>query len=132
VTLTEGLIELIREKPVSDADLHQTALFTLDAVANMIAGRNSVPGRKLLEWGASRQGDAARRALVMGGLTHILEVDDIHRASVVHTGCVTVPVALSLAVDQEIPGKKFLKSVLYGFEASCRVGMAVGALQGLA
>ena len=126
MSLTEGLVGLIREKPVSDVDLHQTALFTLDAVANMIAGRNSVPGRKLLKWAADRQGDAARRAFVMGGLTHILEVDDIHRASVVHTGCVTVPVALSLAVDQEVPGEKFLKSVLFGFEASSRVGMAVG------
>ena len=126
MTLTEGLVKLIREKPVSVVDLHQTALFTLDAVANMIAGRNSEPGRKLLEWGKNRQRDSARRAFVMGGLTHILEVDDIHRASVVHTGCVTVPVALALAADQDIPGEKFLKSVLYGFEASCRVGMAVG------
>jgi len=126
VTLTEGLVKLIRKKPVSVVDLHQTALFTLDAVANMIAGRNSEPGRKLLEWGKNRQRDSARRAFVMGGLTHILEVDDIHRASVVHTGCVTVPVALALAADQDIPGEKFLKSVLYGFEASCRVGMAVG------
>ena len=98
MTLTEGLVRLIKNKFVSKADLHQTALFTLDAVANMIAGRNSVPGRKLLEWGKNRQSDAARRALVMGGLTHILEVDDIHRASVVHTGCVTVPVALSLSL----------------------------------
>ena len=113
MSLTEGLVGLIREKPVSDVDLHQTALFTLDAVANMIAGRNSVPGRKLLKWAADRQGDAARRAFGMGGLTHILEVDDIHRASVVHTGCVTVPVALPLAVDQEVPGEKFLKSVLF-------------------
>ena len=126
MTLTEGLIGLIREKPVTDSDLHQTALFTLDAVANMIAGRNSEPGRKLLEWGATRHGDAARRALVMGGLTHILEVDDIHRASVVHTGCVTVPTALALAADRETSGETFLKSVLYGFEAACRVGMAVG------
>ena len=126
MTLTEGLIGLIRQKPVLEADLRQTALLTLDAVANMIAGRNSLPGRKLLKWGVDRQSDAARRALVMGGLTHILEVDDIHRASVVHTGCVTVPVALSLAVDREIPGEKFLKGVLFGFEASSRVGMAVG------
>jgi 2-methylcitrate dehydratase PrpD len=126
MTLTEGLVKLIRKKPVSVVDLHQTALFTLDAVANMIAGRNSEPGRKLLEWGKNRQSDSARRAFVMGGLTHILEVDDIHRASVVHTGCVTVPVALALAADQDISGEKFLKSVLYGFEASCRVGMAVG------
>ncbi len=126
MTLTEDLVRLIREKPVSEADLHQTALFTLDAVANMIAGRNSEPGRKLLEWGATRQGDAARRALVMGGLTHILEVDDIHRASVVHTGCVTVPAALALAADHDVSGETFLKSVLFGFEATCRVGMAVG------
>ncbi len=126
MTLTEGLVGLIREKPVSELDLHKTALFTLDGVANMIAGRNSVPGRKLLKWATDRQGDAARRAFVMGGLTHILEVDDIHRASVVHTGCVTVPVALSLAVDQEMSGEKFLKSILFGFEASSRVGMAVG------
>ena len=112
-SLTERLVGLIREKQISDVDLHQTALLTLDAVANMIAGRNSVPGRKLLEWGTDRQGDAARRAFVMGGLTHILEVDDIHRASVVHTGCVTVPVALSLALAQEMPGEKFLRSILY-------------------
>ena len=47
-SLTERLVGLIREKQISDVDLHQTALLTLDAVANMIAGRNSVPGRKLL------------------------------------------------------------------------------------
>ena len=126
MTLTEGLIRLIREKPVSDSDLHKTALFTLDAVANTIAGRNSIPGRKLLQWSENRPLDAARRAFVMGGLTHILEVDDVHRASVIHTGCVTVPVALSIAAERDIPGDKFLKSVLFGFEATCRVGMAVG------
>jgi hypothetical protein len=31
-------------RPVSDHDLHAAALFTLDAVANVIAGRNSARG----------------------------------------------------------------------------------------
>lgn len=125
-TLTQGLIELIRSRPVSPADLETTALFTLDAVANAIAGRNTAPGRILLEWGRGREGDAGRSAFVMGGLTHILEVDDIHRASVVHTGCVTVPAAFALAAGRAVSGEALLRAVLYGFEAACRVGMAVG------
>ena len=125
-TLTQGLIKLIREKPVATADLEKTALFTLDAIANMIAGRNTEPGRKLLEWGAGRMGDTGRRAFVMGGLTHILEVDDVHRASVVHTGAVTVPAVFALAAGSDIPGETILRAVLYGFESTSRVGMAVG------
>ena len=125
-TLTQGLIKLIREKPVATADLEKTALFTLDAIANMIAGRNTEPGRKLLEWGAGRMGDTGRRAFVMGGLTHILEVDDVHRASVVHTGAVTVPAVFAMAAGSDIPGETILRAVLYGFESTSRVGMAVG------
>jgi len=125
-TLTQGLIALIRHKPVSPADLRQTALFTLDAVANAVAGRNTEPGRILLQWGRGLERDAGRRAFVMGALTHILEVDDIHRASVVHTGCVTVPAVFALAVGRNIDGATVLRAVLHGFEAACRVGMAVG------
>ena len=130
-TLTQGLIRLIRSKPVGRDDLEKTALYVLDAVANALAGRNSEPGRKILAWGKGRQGDAGRRAFVMGGLTHILEVDDLHRASVVHTGCVTVPAAFALAHFLEergraVPGETLLRAVLYGFEAAARVGMAVG------
>lgn len=126
-SLTEGLVRLIREKPVGRDDLEKTALFTLDAVANAVAGRNTVPGAKLLAWGEGREGDAGRRAFVMGGLTHILEADDVHRAAVVHTGCVTVPAAFALAAGRDVGGEAFLRAVLYGFEAMCRVGMAVGA-----
>lgn len=125
-TLAQGLIRLIRTRPVGREDLEKTALYVLDAMANALAGRNSEPGRKLLEWGRGRQGDAGRRAFVMGGLTHILEVDDLHRASVVHTGCVTVPAALALASFRAVPGETLLRAVLYGFEAAARVGMAVG------
>lgn len=125
-TLTQNLIGLIREKPVASTDLHKTALFTLDAIANTIAGRNSEPGRKLLDWSKGRLGDSGRRAFLMGALTHILEVDDVHRASVVHTGAVTVPAVFALAAGRELPGELLLRAVLYGFEATCRVGMAVG------
>lgn len=125
-TLTEGLVSLIRNKPVEKADLEAMALFTLDGIANMLAGRRTVPGEKLLAYLKGREGDTGRRALVMGGLTHILEVDDLHKASVVHPACVTIPAALALAADERPSGPDFLKAILYGFEACTRVGMSVG------
>ena len=130
-SLTEALVDLIRSKPLSDADFEAAALFTLDAVANSLAGRNSVPGRVLLDWWAASASNAApdpgRKSFLMGALCHILETDDLHRESVVHPGCVVVPAAWALAEKRGAGGRDFLRSVLQGFEAATRVGMAVGA-----
>ncbi len=125
-TLTEGLVALIRAKPIAQDDLDHMALFVLDGVANMLAGRNTEPGRALLAWSRGRQGDAGRRALLMGGLMHILEVDDLHRASVSHPGCTVIPAALALAEETKAGGEAFLRATLQGFEGIARVGMSVG------
>ena len=124
-TLTEGLVSLIRSKPVARADLDAMALIVLDGVANMLAGRETEPGRILRGWGADKR-DPGRRALAMGGCMHVLEVDDLHRGSVTHPGCVVIPAALALA--GEAGGDSFLRAVLQGFEAVCRVGMSVGRM----
>ncbi|MCH7636292.1 MAG: MmgE/PrpD family protein [Proteobacteria bacterium] len=124
MTLTQQLIALIRGKQVDDSDLQRAALFALDAVCNAIAGRNTEAGRKLQQWRKTQGDDAGRDAFLFGGLTHILETDDLHRGSVTHPGCVVIPAVLALAGDN--PGKKILTAVLYGFEAMCRVGNAVG------
>ena len=49
-SLTAKLTEYIQSKPISDEDISAAELFALDAIANTIAGRNSVPGRKILAW----------------------------------------------------------------------------------
>ena len=130
-SLTRELVELIRAKSVTQDDLEAAALFTLDAVANSLAGRNSAPGHILLEWGSGIAGanampDAGRTAFLLGALCHILETDDLHRESVVHPGCVVVPAAWALAAKHNMSGRKLLTAVLHGFEAATRVGMAVG------
>jgi len=98
----------------------------LDAVANTFAGRKTEAGKKLLHWNENRRDDNGRVALVLGGLTHILETDDLHRASVTHPGCVIVPVVLALGRNAKLSGNDLLDAALHGFEAMCRVGMAVG------
>ncbi len=125
-SLTAGLVALIRAKPIAVADLEAMALITLDGIANMLAGRQTGPGKILRGWGAGREADAGRRALVMGGCMHVLEVDDLHRGSVSHPGCVVIPAVLALAERAGIPGEDFLRAALFGFEAVCRVGMSVG------
>lgn len=127
-SLTRDLVRYIRAKAISQNDLDAAALFTLDAVANALAGRRTEPGEKLLALMGKLNcsGDAGRMALLQGGLTHILEMDDLHRASVVHPGCVVVPAAFALAPETGVGGIGFLSAVLQGFEATCRVGMAVG------
>lgn len=125
-SLTQSLDSLIRSKAITPADREAAALFVLDALANALAGRNSVPGRILLDWHGAEARDTAGRAFLIGALTHILEVDDLHRASVVHPGCVVVPAAYAIAARRGIGGHEFLDAVLWGFEATCRVGSAVG------
>jgi 2-methylcitrate dehydratase PrpD len=128
MSLTRDLVRLIRDKEIKQNDLDAAALFTLDAVANALAGRRTEPGEKLLALGEklNASADPGRMALLQGGLTHILEMDDLHRASVVHPGCVVVPAVFALAAETGIGGFEFLRAVLQGFEATCRVGMAVG------
>ncbi len=127
LTLTQQLTELIANKPVTPTDLEQAALLTLDAMANALAGRTSEPGVILLRWAEATMGsDAARLAFLLGALAHTLETDDLHRASVVHPGCVVVPAAWTVAAREGIRGHAMLRAVLWGFEAATRVGMAVG------
>lgn len=126
-TLTEHLIELIETKEIGDGDLEHAALLVLDAVANAIGGRATDPGLILVRWAEAEPPSSRTFAFLMGGLTHILEMDDLHRASVVHPGCVVVPAAWAVAEREGAAGTGFLTAVIRGFEAMTRVGMAAGA-----
>ena len=126
MSLSQELISLIRNKRISDADLKYASLFVLDALANAAAGRTTEPGKKLQQWARAQGTDSGRQAFVVGGLTHILETDDLHRASVTHPGCVVVPAVLAFAAGAKSTGVDFLQAILHGYEAMCRIGNAVG------
>jgi len=126
MSLTQELIKLIRNKPITQTDLQSTAMFTLDAVATAYAGSATPVGKILREWALSSELDPKRQALLMAALTHITETDDLHRASVTHPGCVVVPAALSLGEKLGTSPIQILTAILHGFEAMCRVGAAVG------
>ena len=61
-----------------------------------------------------------------GGLSHIVEMDDVHRASVIHPAAVVVPAALAVAEQRRAAGADFLAAVVLGYEVAIRIGEAVG------
>lgn len=126
MSLTRELVRLIRTKEATDADLERAALFALDTLACAISALNSEPARILATVAPPERSDTARRAFYLGGISHILEMDDLHRNSVTHPGCVVIPAAWAIAEERNLGGRSFLKAVLAGYEACCRVGMAVG------
>ncbi len=138
LSLSEQLIGFIRSKTIGSNDLRVSAEFTLDTIANMLAGFNSKPGRGFLSWAHPRgflqprsnaHHDAGRQAFILGCLTHILEMDDLHRGSITHPGCIVIPAVFALANDVKVPmvgGNHCLEAVLHGYEATARIGQAVG------
>ena len=125
-SLTSQLTDLVKQKPVGQGDFDAAALFLLDAMANAVAGRSSKAGEILLDWASDRHGDDGRLAFTLGGLTHIVEMDDLHRTSVTHPGCVVIPAVIASATKLDVSGHQVLTAILHGFEACARVGMAVG------
>ena len=126
MSLTRELAALIGGKTASEADLSHAALFVLDTLACAVAGRASAPARMLIAVAPPARSDVARRAFLVAGLCHILEMDDLHRDSVTHPGSVVIPAAWSIAEDRNLGGRSFLEAILAGYEVCCRVGMAAG------
>jgi 2-methylcitrate dehydratase PrpD len=126
MSLTRDLTRLIEAKPVAADDLAAAALFVLDTLANALAARHTPQGQILRDWYARRPSDTGRRAFLFGALAHILEMDDLHRESVTHPGCAVVPAAWAIAAERGSSSRDFLKAVLAGYEAVCRIGNAVG------
>ena len=126
MSLTRDLVRLIRGKPVTEGDLEWAAFFVLDTLACALGALKSQPAHMLKAVAPPETADTARRAFYLGGLAHILEMDDLHRDSVVHPGSVVIPAAWAIAEERDLGGIAFLKAVLAGYEACCRVGMAVG------
>jgi 2-methylcitrate dehydratase PrpD len=119
-------------------DLWYARLFLLDWLACAVAGTATAPGRiaidegrdhgsgpcRVLGLGEERDADVA--AFVNGALSHIVEMDDLDRGSVVHPGTVVIPAALAAAEAVNAPGDRFLTAVVVGYEAAIRIGEAVG------
>jgi 2-methylcitrate dehydratase PrpD len=126
MSLTRDLTKLIRSKPITDRDLEWAALFVLDTLGCALGALKTAPSKMLRAVAPPETSDVPRRAFYLGGLAHILEMDDLHRDSVTHPGSVVIPAAWAISDYHNLNGREFLKAVLAGYEAMCRIGNSVG------
>ncbi|MGG1658087.1 MmgE/PrpD family protein [Brevibacillus sp. NRS-1366] len=109
----------------------------LDWLGSAIAGANQSP-IQIIRQVAEEMGGAAQAtkvtggqssvalaALVNGASSHIVELDDIHKASIIHAGTVVIPAALAMAEWKARSGKELIEAVVAGYEVCYRVGEAV-------
>jgi 2-methylcitrate dehydratase PrpD len=112
--------------------------YLLDWLGSALAGHSTAAGRILLEYAADQPSGPCRivgaglarshevAALLNGALSHMVEMDDLDRGSVVHPGAVVIPAALATAELTGADGRALLAAIVAGYEVAIRIGEAVG------
>jgi 2-methylcitrate dehydratase PrpD len=74
----------------------------------------------------SRERTSALNAALANGIaSHILELDDVHRRSIVHAGAAVMPAAFAAAELVHASGRGLIEAIVAGYEVAIRVGEAV-------
>ena len=124
-------------RPVSVQDRERACAHLLDWFGCAAAGTVSEAAAPLRAWAANAApqecalltGGAASLSaalIVNGALGNTLEMDDVHRAAVLHPGPVVMPAALALAQRSGATPMALLDAIVRGYEAMIRVGSAAG------
>src|SRR4029077_11218472 len=70
---------------------------------------------------------APHAALVNGTQVQSFELDDVHRAGVLHVGAVTLPALIAAAqTHAQLSGRDFIAAAAAGYEIGPRVGLCMG------
>ena len=135
-SLTEGLASRLLRPVDSGAHKRAGALVT-DWLGCVLGARRTplaaqlaglvatLPAGQATAFGAGRR-DATSALLVNAALGNVLEMDDVHRGAILHAGPVVIPVALAVAESTGATPQQFLDAVVRGYEATIRVGRALG------
>ncbi len=140
-SLTEHLSSWLvrwRDAGLPTDELTTARRYVLDWLGSALAGAATDPGASLVDYARAQPVGPASvvglglacspevAALVNGGLSHIVEMDDLDRRSVLHPGAVVIPAALAVAERERATGHAFLSAVVAGYEVAIRLGEAVG------
>ena len=137
-SLLQALVSRL-DRPITTADRRRAARHLLDwlacrAAATRLpeAGRfNQALGDGPVAMTAAPAAlDEARpqlaAVLMDGALGSLLEMDDVHRAAVLHPGPVVIPAALAAARGSGADVTRLLNAIICGYEVMIRIGRAVG------
>jgi hypothetical protein len=77
-------------------------------------------------WGTSQKLSAPHAALINGTQVQGFELDDVHRAGVLHVGAVVLPSLIAISeMNPGMSGKDFITAAVAGYEIGPRVGLCM-------
>ncbi len=111
----------------------------LDWVGSAISGVDAAPVRILLDITneTGKDGNATSftgfkkfhpiwAGMLNAASSHVVEMDDLHRASILHPGSPIISPVVAFAESHGFSGKNVITSIVAGYEAGIRVGEALG------
>ena len=140
MTLSEQLAQYIVDVRFDDIpqDVVQfTKLCIVDYYSSLLKGQEAEPVRMMEQvaqvLGGEKQATAVtglktsitNAAFINGGASHVIELDDIHKASIVHAATVIMPSAIAIAEWKNLSGKQLIEAIIVGYEVAFRVGETV-------
>ena len=136
MTVTQKLANILA-RPISDKDRERASLLLLDWTGCAVAGQAEPAGQKITAAFPNEVGNCTRigtskssplmAALHNGCLGNVLEMDDVDKRAVLHAAPTIIPAALAMAEHTGASAKNFLDAIVIGYEATIRIGRAVGA-----
>lgn len=132
--------ELVRQgrRPVDARTRRRAVLHWLDWMGCVAAGSRAPVGAVLRDWqrtpGAVRAvpsllgmaEDDYHALLLDAGPANVEEMDDMHRAAILHPGPVAIPALAGLARRHGLSTAQTLDALVRGYEVMIRIGRAVG------
>ncbi|MEK4128101.1 MmgE/PrpD family protein [Solibacillus sp. FSL W8-0474] len=140
MTISEQLAQYIvnvRFEDISEEVVHFTKLCIVDYYSSLLKGKEADPVQMMeqvaLIIGGEKQATAVsglktsitNAAFINGGASHVIELDDIHKASIVHAATVIMPAAIAIAEWQNLSGKRLIEAIVVGYEVAFRIGETV-------
>jgi len=141
-TISEQMAAFIHESDYDTLpeDAREMAkLCFLDWLGSAYAGKGSRPAVAVLLVAKSlggnpeatllpdgSQSSAYMAALVNAAASHVVEMDDLHKGSILHPAAPVIPATLAMAEREGASGQELLTAVAVGYEVAIRVGEAMG------
>ena len=111
----------------------------LDWLGSVLAGSESFPVKVLLDV-ATENGKSGKATSIPGrklftplwagfvnaASSHVAEMDDLHRSSILHPAAPVISAVFSYAEELEKDGRDVITAIVTGYEAGIRVGEALG------
>lgn len=141
-TISERLASFVTELTLDKlpADVIELAkLCVLDWLGSAIAGGTTRPIQMFVRvaqgFGGKPQAtlipDGSKTschlaAMVNAASSHVVEMDDLHKPSVLHPAAPVIPAAMAVAERDGISGAELLPAIVAGYEVAIRAGEALG------